>query len=382
MKHITTAVALLALSAGVSQAADDSQQAFLGIFAETSVMKMAGMKMPELPKLPPGFKLPPQAAAALAQFAPQRKLSVRLWSPGIAPEGATASLAVPDGLKQGPKLDLELYRPKPEEGADPGTETPGKPGNIDMNMTIKQYWGSSATVRPGQPEVIEFKGLSKEQQGEMRRQSSRASQGNSYFYKPNWTTGYWPTGKQPGTIDPEAVLEGHYALTSSYTGNVALDVPAKVTLMDPIEMTSPPLEEKVPLEKAIRFRWKAIPNALGYHATIFGMIQGTHTIIMWDSSEVKPRMGFVYDYLQMAEVADFVKQTMFMAGDTVEVTVPEAIFKDCDIVSMQMIGWGPGTALEKAQPLPRVQTKTTLSLMLGGKKMAGPGGRRGGGDGE
>jgi len=383
LKHITTAVALLALSVGVSRAADDSQQAFLGIFAETSVMKMAGMKTPELPKLPPGFKLPPQAAAALAQFAAQRKLSVRLWSPGIAPEGATASLAVPEGLKQGPKLDLELYRPKPEEGADTGTDTPGKPGNIDMNMTIKQYWGSSATVRPSQPEVIEFKKLSKEQQGEMRRQSARTSQGSSYFYKPNWTTGYWPTGKQPGTIDPEAVLEGHYALTSSYTGNVALDVPAKVTLMDPIEMTSPPLEEKVPLEKAIHFRWKAIPNALGYHATIFGMIQSTHTIIMWDSSEVKPRMGFVYDYLQMAEVADFVKQTMFMAGDTVEVTVPEAIFKDCDIVSMQMIGWGPGTALEKAQPLPRVQTKTTLTLMLGGKKMADLGGRgRRGGDGD
>jgi len=384
LKHITTAVALLALSAGVSQAADDSQQAFLGIFAETSVMKMVGMKKPDLPpgfKLPPGVKLPPEAAALLAGSAPQRKLSVRLWSPGIAPEGATASLAVPEGLKQGPKLDLELYRPKPEEGADTGTDTPGKPGNIDMSMTIKQYWGSSATVRPGQPEVIEFKGLSKEQQGEMRRQSSRASQGNSYFYKPNWTTGYWPTGKQPGMIDPEAVLEGHYALTSSYTGNVAIDVPAKVTLMDPIEMTSPPLEQKIPLENAIRFRWKAIPNALGYHATIFGMI-GTKTIIMWDSSEIKPRMGFMYDYLQMSEVADFVKQTMFMAGDTVEVTVPEAIFKDCDIVQMTMIGWGPGTALDKAQPLPRVQTKTTLSLMLGGKKMAGLGGRRGGGDDE
>ncbi|MCW3094566.1 MAG: hypothetical protein JWL77_184 [Chthonomonadaceae bacterium] len=371
MKRITTAVALLALSAGVSRAADEPQQAFLGIFAETSVMKMAGMKMPAMPKLPPGIKLPPQAQQALAQFAPQRKLSVRLWSPGIAPDNATASLAVPDGLKQGPKLDLDLYRPKSETGSDEDTAPAGSPGAIDTEMSIKQYWGSSATVRPGQPEVVEFKGLSAEQQAAMRKETAKARQGATYFYKPNWTTGYWPTGKQPGTIDPDAVLEGHYALTSSYTGNVAIDVPAKVNLLEPIEMTSPPLEEKVPLEKAIRFRWKAVPNALGYHATIFGMIQSTKTIIMWDSSEIKPRMGFITDYLQMSEVADFVKQTMFMAGDTVEVTVPEAIFKDCDIVSMQMIGWGPGTALDKGQPIPRVQTKTTLTLMLGGKMMNG-----------
>lgn len=380
MKSITTAVALLALTAGVSRAADDSQQAFLGIFAETSAMKMAGMKTPEIPQLPPGFKLPPQAQQALAQFMPQRKLSVRLWSPGIAPEGATASLAVPEGLKQGPKLDLDLYRPKAEQGEDDGVDNPGGPGSIDMSMVIKQYWGSSATVRPGQPEVIEFKGLSKEQQAAMRRQSAKARQGASYFYKPNWTTGYWPTGKQPGNIDPEAALEGHYALTSSYTGNIAIDVPAKVNILEPIEITSPPLEKSVPLEKAIRFRWKPVPNALGYYATIFGMIQKTKTIIIWSSSEIKPRTGFTYDYLQMAEVADYVKQTMFMPGDAVEVTVPEAIFKDCDIVNMQMIGWGPGAALDKGQPLPRVQTKTTLSVMLGGKMMKQAQGGFGGGD--
>lgn len=382
MKRLTTAVALLALSAGVSQAADDSQQAFLGIFAETSVMKMAGMKTPEIPQLPPGIKLPPQAQQALAQFAPQRKLTVRLWSPGIAPDDATASLAVPDGLKQGPKLDLSLYRPKPEEGTVEDNGTPGAPGNIDAEMTIKQYWGSSATVRPGQPEVIEFKGLTKEQQAVMRKQSSQARKGvSSYFYKPNWTTGYWPTEKQPGLLDPDAALEGHYALTSSYTGNVAIDVPAKVNILDPISITEPSLEQKVPLEKAIHFRWKPVSNALGYYATIFGMIQKSKTIIIWSSSEIKPRMGFMYDYLQMSEVADYVKQTMFMPGEAVEVTVPEAIFKDCDIVSMQMIGWGPGTALDKAQPLPRVQTKTTLNLMLGGKMMQGRGGRGGfGGD--
>jgi hypothetical protein len=367
MKRVTTILGLLALSVGVSRAADQ-QQAFLGVFAETTSFKMVGMLA--MPQLPPGVKLPPEAQQALAKFAgPQRKLTVRLWSPGIAPDNAFASLAVPEGLKQGPKLDLALYRPKTETGSEEETG-PGGPGAFDTEMVIKQYWGSSATVRPGQPEITEFKGLTEEQKITMRQEATKARQGNSYFYKPNWTTGYWPTGKQPGLIDADAALVGHYALATNYTGNVEFDVPDKVNFLVPIEMSSPQLEEAVPLNTAILFRWKAIPNALGYHASIIGM-QGKKTLILWSSSEVRPHMGFGYDFLQMAEVANFVQKQIFMAGDRVEVTVPTSIFKECDTVFMQMIGWGPGSALDQGRPLPRVQTKTTLSLMLGGKAMTG-----------
>src|SRR5438132_5362480 len=96
-------VALLALATAGARA--DGTQAYLGIFAETASMKMAGMAAPPgLPagfKLPPGVKLPPGAENALRMFQPHRNLTVRLWSPGIAAESASASLAVPDGLKLG-----------------------------------------------------------------------------------------------------------------------------------------------------------------------------------------------------------------------------------------------------------------------------------------
>ncbi len=42
---------------------------------------------------------------------------------------------------------------------------------------------------------------------------------------------------------------------------------------------------------------------------------------------------------------------------------PADIFADCDMV------FGPGAALPEGQPLPRVQTKSTVQLMLGGKLM-------------
>src|ERR1041384_7444233 len=179
------AAAMLAIATMAVRA--DDKQAFVGIFAETTSMKIAGMGappgLPEGFKLPPGVKLPPQALAAIKMFQPHRQLTVRLWSPGIAPDNATAVLAIPDGLKLGSKLDLKLYRPKPSEGtADEGSG----PGGISSEMTIKRYWGSSATVKPGQPEVIEFKGLTAEQKIAMRASAAKMRRSTSYFYKPDW----------------------------------------------------------------------------------------------------------------------------------------------------------------------------------------------------
>jgi len=76
-------------------------------------------------------------------------------------------------------------------------------------------------------------------------------------------------------------------------------------------------------------------------------------------------MGF----LQMAEVREFVKQTVFMSGDRTKVNVPAGIFENCDMAMFNMVGYGPGAALDKAQPIPRIQTKTSLRITLGGKGM-------------
>jgi hypothetical protein len=365
---------LLALIPGGPCIADEGQ-AFLGIFATTESMKMAGM--PAIPniQLPPGVQLPPQAAAALEKFGKaHRSLIVRLWSPGIAPDGSTAVLAIPDGLKLGSALVLELYRPKPADGvADTG---PGGGEGSRPDMVIKQYWGSSPTVKPGQPEVIDLKQLTEDQRSVMHRGVAAARGRVSYFYKPNWTTGYWPTERQPGRLADDAALAGHYALTTSYTGNVEMDVPATVNFLPAIELSSPNLQQKVNFNEPIVIRWNAIPNILGIHAQILGM-QGGKTLILWDSAETKPPFGFGFndDFLQMAEVKDLVSRDLVMGPNRLEATVPAGIFNDCDFVMLRMIGYGPGAALDKGQPLPRLQTKTTLTVMLGGKQMPGAGGQ-------
>ena len=270
-----------ALAAAMAPAHAAENQAFLGIFAETKSMRMAGMAMPELP---PGVDLSkiPGAGQMMAMFAPQRVLTVRLWSPGIAPEGATASLVPPAGLKLGERLNLDLYRPGAQEAAGPGDYDPEK----IPDFTMKRYWGSSATVKAGQPEVFTLAQLTPEQKQAMREAARQAQRQTSYFYKPDWTTAYWPARNQPGALTPDASLAGTYRLTSTYTGAVALDVPADVQILAPIEITAPNLEQRPDLKRALTLRWKPVPSILGYHAQVFGM-QGKNTAIQWSSSEIR-----------------------------------------------------------------------------------------------
>jgi hypothetical protein len=363
MKTVLLTAALLLAMAGVF-AEDD--QAFLGIFAETTSVKMVGMPAIQLPAGTDISKIPGMAEM-LAAFAPQRKLSVRLWSPGLAPAGAVASIAPPAGLKQGKKLDLELYRPQPAQteaegdGAVPGLQ----PG---AHFTIKRYWGSSETVRPGQPEVttIDVDAMTPEQKESMRKMVEQARKQSSYFYKPDWTTGYWPGGKQTGVIAKDAALPGSYALTTTYTGNVTLDVPDTVNFLPPIEIERPNLDQTPSLTEALLFHWKPVTGALGLYASMMGM-QGQDTMILWSSSEIKAAGFDVGEYRQMAEVETRVASTEFMAGTRQDVAVPAGIFKDCDMVSLTMAGWGPGAARDDGQPRARMQTRTMLTSMLGGK---------------
>lgn len=403
MRKLILVVILLSALCAAAHAV--GTQAYLGIFAETSLTKMPGMptmpdielpsgagdqsgeaapdlsqlgdltnnpNMPDLSKLggKPDASGMPNIMAMMSFGKPQRLLNIRLWSPGIAAPDAFASIVPPAGLKQGEKLDLELYRPKAETAAT-GSETaaPDAEKVKPVNFTIKIYWGSSEKVRAGQPKIIKMSDMPVEQKTRMEQEMKKASNGDQYFYKPDWTTAYWPTKKQPGKIDKDASLFGNFALTTNYAGNISIDVPNTVDFMAPIEMSSPDLEKSVSLDSFIPFKWTAIPNALGLHAQIIGM-QGKDTLILWYSSEKEPELAVDWDYLEMAKVLEYVKAGIMMKGTQTEMTVPEAIFKDCDMAMFRMIGYGTGTALPEGQPIPRVQTKTTLSITPLGGKMA------------
>ncbi|HEY0866232.1 MAG TPA: hypothetical protein VGE01_02575 [Fimbriimonas sp.] len=360
------AVTALSMAAATGLAATTAQdQAYLAILAETKLMKMVGM--PEMPELPEGIMLPDVPGMPAMPGKASRSLTVRLWSPSIAPAGATATLIPPKGLLLGDKLDLELYRPKPTETGSEGGQ--GFDPDKMSEFTIKMYWGSSETVREGQPKVFSWKTLTPEQKAEMQKRAREAQNSSSYFYKPNWTTGYWPTSKQPGKIANNASLVGTYTLNTSYTGSVSVDAPANVEFLPAIEMSSPNLSKKIAFDKFIPFEWAPVTGALGQYASIMGM-EGQNTLILWSSSEnFKEHLMGDQGFLQMAEVRQHVADNVFMPPTTTKVTVPAGIFKNADMAMLNMVAYGSGSALEKGQPLPRIQTKSTLNIMLGGKQM-------------
>lgn len=357
---------LIALAVATLSTTAPQDQAYFAILAETKVGRMAGMPSMDFGDLPPGFSLPPEAMMFSGKAT--RILNIRLWSPGIAPADAKASVAPPAGLKQGTKLDLELYRPKAGETGEKIRDF--DPDANPEAFTIKIYWGSSETVKPDQPKIIKWSGLTPEQQAAMKDQAREAqATASSYFYKPNWTTGYWPTKKQPGRISDDASLVGKYSLTTSFAGNVDIEAPSDVNFLAPIMLSTPNLEKKIDLKKFIAFKWSEIANALGLHAQIIAM-EGKNTLIIWLSSEVFAEdIMNESDFMQMADVKDKVDKKKFMPGNATSMTVPAGIFANADFAMMQMAGYGPGAALEQGQPLPRIQTKTSLMVMLGGKKM-------------
>lgn len=382
VKLWTLALTLLAFGIALGAVQADEDQAYLALFAETSmtVMPMMAGMADMLENLPAGIPLPPEVKAMLEGGKPERKLTVRLWSPGLAPKNATAWIAPPEGLRQGKRLDLSIYRPTPDEaeGAGEVALPPGMPKFEEM--TIKIYWGSSPTVRPGQPKVIRIKDMPLELSADMRAKMQRAmEEGGSYFYKPDWTTAYWPNDKKPVTIAEDASLVGSYALTTSYTGNVTIEAPEEVDFLAPFELTSPEGEEGPNLEEALALVWEQIPHALGIHASIVGF-EGRNTIVMWSSAETMDEGNPTPDmeYLEMAQVRAYVEQGLMMPGETTEVTVPEGIFAQCMMPMLTMTGYGPGASLPEGQPLPRIQTKTTLTMQLG--KMTGMAGMGGFGD--
>ncbi len=360
-------LAWIALSLITAPAKPADDQAYFAIFAETKVMRIAGMPAIQMPKLPPGVKLPPGISIP---GMPSKLLNVRLWSPSIAPDSATATLAPPSGLKLGSSLPLDLFRPTPSSGGNGAGGGSSSGAGTIPDLTIKVYWGSSDTVKEGQPRVFKLADLSPEQLAEMSKRSAQMGPNvkESYFYKPNWTTGYWPAAKQKGSVEDDASLLGKYNLESSYAGKVSMEVPTGVDFLSPIEVTSPDISQKVDLSGSLAFGWSPISSALGEVASIFAM-EGKNTMILWSSSEnYTANLLADNSFLEMGEVRKRVDDHSFMGPDTNRVSIPAGIFKDADFVMLNMIAYGPGTATDGTNPLARLQTKSTLNLMLGGKK--------------
>ncbi|HTE19944.1 MAG TPA: hypothetical protein VK689_16390 [Armatimonadota bacterium] len=350
---------LLAAAVGAQEKRD---RASLALWATTQ-----NLSIPGLGGLPEGVKLedlPPEAAAALGALAGGRKdLQVRLWSPGAAPAGATANLEVPAGLNLGATLPLEILRPEARRAAQ--SEPLPEEFRITDDFELRQYWGCSETVLPGQPKVIKIGDLPAADREAWKRYSGR---GFGALEKPDWTAAVWPNAKAGAGANAAQAkpgsLRGEHRLRTSYLGEAGFRVTDPVDFLAPVTFTSPK-PGKADLKRSIRLEWKPIPSVLGYHLTALSP-KGRKLLIMWSGAKNAEGFNAGLEFPQMAQVRAFVEQGLFLPPTATSCNIPAGIFDGCENVIVNMTAYGPGQAFDAPNaPAIRVQTRSVGMLTLG-----------------
>lgn len=350
--------------ASAVRAQEKRDQSYLALWATTQ-----NMSLPGLPGLPKGLKLedlPPEAAAAFAALTGGRKmLEVRLWSPGAAPTGATANLDVPAGLSLGATLPLEINRPEVRKAQAEKIEIP-KEYRITDDFEIRQYWGCSETVLPGQPKIWKLGDLSVTEREAWKRLSSG---GLGMLEKPDWTEAVWPNsqpgrGRNPLAATKPGSLKGEHKLRTSYLGDAAFRVSDPVDFLDPVVFTSPE-PGKADLKGTIHLAWKPIPNVLGYHVMAV-CPKGRKLLIMWSAGKNAEGLNGGQQFPQMSEVKELVERGVYLSPTVNACNIPAGIFEGASTAMVTITAYGPGQAFDNPNsPSIRVQTRSTGMLTLG-----------------
>lgn len=340
------AAASVLLAATVA-CAQTGEKPVLLLSADTMKMSIPGLE---------NIKLPPQAQAALAgRFGGQRSLLVNLTRPGAPPASPTASLDIPDGLKLGAVLPLQV---DPHAEADRDTD-PGTAEKVP-DFEIRRYWGCSETVRQGQPRVVSIRDLGAGVFANLPRPGARGAR--FHLGRANWTDAHWPNArdKKSGQVPEGAALPGKYALHSNFVPGVNFDIPAGVTFLDPVALTVP--KGGNVLAKTIPVSWKALPGAVGYVAMATGM-KGEKTMVLWTSSEGEEGLGAAFG--EDTDAKSLVSKGIFLPPDRTQCFIPAGIFEGCEGVSVQLIAIGRSFTQNDTTPAVRVRVRSIGMTMVG-----------------
>ena len=172
-----------------------------------------------------------------------KMMDLRLTNPGDIPGGYTAEHIVPETMRFGPVLPLKGERRG--KGVGSGEDPDGK---------VLIYWGCSATVSAGQPEVIDIKAIGSRVSPEvaaMARQSRQGKEGAGGETLPPRTL-WWPHGDSGATAIPgdSSAVGEHVVKASFMPQEIRYTLDKEMDFLEPINFkaTSTALNAAVPLE--------------------------------------------------------------------------------------------------------------------------------------
>jgi hypothetical protein len=346
MRRLPRFVPFAALLLAAATASAQEGKALLTLYVETTKMAIPGLE---------GIEIPPEALKALEQFqSGTRTLRVDLTAPGAPPPMPQANLDIPETLKLGRSLPLEV--PKPGK---PGAPAEGNPFGGDGKFEMRRYWSCGATVKPGQPRVLNSESLTPEQQRRFRPQVGQAGGA------PATTSAFWPNSldRAQKPIDAKAVLPGKYLLRSNFVNQVGFEIPSGIQFMGPLNVSTSTQD----LTKAVTLSWKPVEGAVAYFAAAYGNM-GKGAMVMWNSADSDA--GSEAGYAPTAEIRAQVEKGVLLPPSKTECTIPAGIFQGAQGVSVMVHAYGPGhyqPAPQDGAPNVRVVTRSLGMASLGVK---------------
>jgi hypothetical protein len=296
------------------------------------------------------------------QMSAGRWVDVTLYSRNN-PSLAEAQQAVPAGFMS---PALKLQAPRDAKPPPPDTDEPVEHEVEKPRGRLLLYWGCGATIRAGQPKVLDMASASAADMAKFF-QSRRATQRGTHSAagRP-----LWPSVIDGRMVPDSASLVGEHAFSGSgVPEGFRFQIPAAQDLMPPLQVS------QSDQSGATSLAWGALPTARAYFASGMGASKAEEMVI-WTSSE-QPDIGFgLMDYQTNSAVDRWLREGVLLAPATTQCTVPKGVFPG-EGAMLRVIAYGselnlvhpPRPADPKANWEPvwatKIRVKSVASVMLG-----------------
>ena len=282
--------------------------------------------------------------------------------------GVEASHHIPAGMRMGESLPLLPPRAQPVQN-EPG-EVPREYQQHQPKGRILVYWGCGASVRAGQPRVIDLARAKPSDYAQAfagRAVPDRAPRvGPAYALYPN-------ERNQVNLSASSSLVGEHQVRGDGVPASMKFTLGAAQDLMPAIDLrtTGKP-------QDSMGTSWQPVRNARAYY--LHAMSQSGDDLIMWSSAETPDTGMGLFDYLPPATIDRWLKDRVLLSPETTQCAIPQGIFAGgrADATPMlRMMAYGgeshivhpPRPADPKAAWEPewavRVRVKSNTMAMLG-----------------
>lgn len=270
--------------------------------------------------------------------------------------GVQGTHAIPSGMNLGASLPL---LPPTSGRAGSETDRMEKPRG-----RLLVYWGCDASVRTGQPRVVDVATNAAAFGSAMM---GRYGSGRGAIGGPGWSV--WPNQQDRRAVPASASLVGEHRVSGDgVPASLAFSIPSTHDFMPQVDVTGAgALSASIPLE------WRAVAAATGYFG--HAMASKGSDMILWTSSE-QPEAGWgLLDFLAPAQVERWVRERVIMPTSTTRCAIPAGIFDGTDGAMARLVAYGP--ELSRAAPGQNPEWTMRLRLMSSGMTLLGENARRG-----